>query len=145
MLDKCLKKDYSVAITENQITAMQRNLKTTESFRGSETGKTATRQYQEREKSARRKKMKKRWISVMMAAALAASMPAAAILAEEEGEATAVTTVGAEDGTHFEMWSFVDVHNEFYAKMVEQWNEENPDDKTEAEMTCGKNLIAIVK
>ena len=26
-----------------------------------------------------------------------------------------------------EMWSFVDLHNEFYGKMVEKWNEENPD------------------
>lgn len=25
------------------------------------------------------------------------------------------------------MWSFVDLHNEFYGKMVEKWNEENPD------------------
>ena len=63
----------------------------------------------------------------MMAAALVAAMPAAAVMAEEEGEATAVTTVGPEDGTHFEMWSFVDAHNEFYGKMVELWNEQNPD------------------
>ena len=26
-----------------------------------------------------------------------------------------------------EMWSFVDLHNEFYAKMLEKWNEQNPD------------------
>ena len=43
-----------------------------------------------------------------------------------EGEPTAVTTVGPDDGTKFEMWSFVDLHNEFYGKMVEKWNEENP-------------------
>ena len=29
--------------------------------------------------------------------------------ASTEGEATAVTTVGPENGTKFEMWSFVDV------------------------------------
>ena len=44
-----------------------------------------------------------------------------------EGEPTAVTTVGPDDGTKYEMWSFVDLHNEFYGKMVEKWNEENPD------------------
>ncbi|MCD8074709.1 MAG: substrate-binding domain-containing protein [Lachnospiraceae bacterium] len=46
---------------------------------------------------------------------------------ETEYEATAVTTVGPDDGTHFELWSFVDVHNEFYANMVNEWNELNPD------------------
>ena len=63
--------------------------------------------------------MKKRWLSIMMAAALVAAMPAGAVFAEEaaEGEATAVTTVGPDEGTHFEAWSFVDAHNEFYGKM----------------------------
>ena len=47
--------------------------------------------------------MKKRWLSIMMAAALVAAMPAGAVFAEEaaEGEATAVTTVGPDEGTHF--------------------------------------------
>ena len=33
-----------------------------------------------------------------------------------EGEPTAVTTVGPDDGTKYEMWSFVDLHNEFLRK-----------------------------
>ena len=72
--------------------------------------------------------MKKQWLSIALAASVALSMPVA-VMADEaaEGEATAVTTVGPEDGTHFELWSFVDAHNEFYGKMVEKWNEENPD------------------
>ena len=72
--------------------------------------------------------MKKRWLGIALAATMIAAMPAG-VFADEaaEGEATAVTTVGPEDGTHFEMWSCVDVHNEFYGKMVEKWNEENPD------------------
>ena len=69
--------------------------------------------------------MMKRWLAIAMAASMAACMPVAAMA--EEGEASAVTTVGPEDGTHFEMWSFVDAHNEFYGKMVEKWNEQNPD------------------
>ncbi|MDE6905052.1 MAG: ABC transporter substrate-binding protein [Lachnospiraceae bacterium] len=48
----------------------------------------------------------------------------------EEGtevQADAVSTVGPDSGTHMEMWSFVELHNNFYAKMLEKWNEENPD------------------
>ncbi|MCM1256353.1 MAG: ABC transporter substrate-binding protein [Roseburia sp.] len=44
-----------------------------------------------------------------------------------EVEADAVTTVGPDSGTHMEMWSFVELHNNFYAKMLEKWNEANPD------------------
>jgi arabinosaccharide transport system substrate-binding protein len=44
-----------------------------------------------------------------------------------EVEATAVTTVGPDDATHLEMWSFVELHNTFYAEMLELWNEKNPD------------------
>ena len=44
-----------------------------------------------------------------------------------EAEAEAVTTVGPDSGTHMEMWAFVEMHNTFYAKMLEKWNEENPD------------------
>lgn len=46
---------------------------------------------------------------------------------EGEGEAEAVTTVGPDSGTHMEMWSFVELHNTFYASMLEKWNEANPD------------------
>jgi arabinosaccharide transport system substrate-binding protein len=47
----------------------------------------------------------------------------------EEGEvvAEAITTVGPEDGTHLEMWTFVELHSNFYAEMLEKWNAENPD------------------
>lgn len=44
-----------------------------------------------------------------------------------EAQADAVSTVGPDSGTHMEMWSFVELHNNFYAKMLEKWNEENPD------------------
>ena len=62
----------------------------------------------------------KLYTAILMAAALVAAMPVCAMADEAaEGEPQAVTTVGPEDGTHFEMWSFVDAHNEFYGKMVE--------------------------
>ena len=72
--------------------------------------------------------MNKKLFALLATGALAASAFAMNAMAEEEiAEATAVTTVGPEDGTHMEVWSFVDAHNEFYGKMVELWNEQNPD------------------
>lgn len=101
--------------------------------------------------------MKKKLLSVLLGAAMAATMlsgcgsgtPAAsdngAAAVDEaaaddaaagdaaeaetstEAQAEAVTTVGPDTGTHMEMWSFVEMHNTFYAKMLEQWNEQNPD------------------
>ncbi|MFR3321292.1 MAG: hypothetical protein ACLTSZ_09335 [Lachnospiraceae bacterium] len=50
--------------------------------------------------------MKKKWLTMLLAASMVASMGTVAF-AEEETEAapSAVTTVGPEDGTHFELWS----------------------------------------
>lgn len=49
--------------------------------------------------------------------------------AEEEVEEgpSAVTTVGPDEGAKFDLWTFVDLHSNFYANMVEAWNEQNPD------------------
>ncbi len=44
-----------------------------------------------------------------------------------EAVAEAISTVGPEDGTHLEMWTFVELHSDFYAEMLEQWNKEHPD------------------
>jgi len=44
-----------------------------------------------------------------------------------EVEATAVNTFGPENGTKLEMWTFVDLHGQFYGEMVNRWNELNPD------------------
>ena len=41
-------------------------------------------------------------------------------------KAPTVTTAGPSSGTHFEMWDFVDVHSQFYAEMVNEWNKKNP-------------------
>ena len=54
---------------------------------------------------------------------------------EAEVEAEAVTTVGDPNGTHMEMWSFVELHNTYYGKMVEKWNAENPDRTIEVTFT----------
>lgn len=74
--------------------------------------------------------MNKKWLALLMAGTLTGTMGVAAMAEEAETEAgapTAVTTVGPDDGTHFELWSFVDLHNTFYANMVEEWNAQNPD------------------
>lgn len=47
--------------------------------------------------------------------------------AADETEDVQVNTVGPDSGTHMEMWSFVELHNRFYASMLEGWNKENPD------------------
>lgn len=48
--------------------------------------------------------------------------------ADAEAEAEGVSaTAGDPDGTHLELWTFVDAHAAFYQKMVEQWNTANPD------------------
>ncbi len=61
----------------------------------------------------------------------------AAAEGEETGEVEpeAVTTVGDPNGTHMEMWSFVELHNTYYGKMVEMWNEQNPDKTIEVTFT----------
>lgn len=73
------------------------------------------------------------------APAEAGEAPAEEAPAEEaapaEGEATAVTTVGDANGTHMECWSFVELHNTFYAGMVEKWNAANPDRTIEMTFT----------
>lgn len=73
---------------------------------------------------------KKRLLALLLAGCMVTTV-AMPVLAEEETaevEATAVTTVGPDDAVaSFDCWSFVDLHNEFYGKMVEMWNEQNPD------------------
>lgn len=86
--------------------------------------------------------MKKKVLAAVLCAAMAGSMLAgcggsssdggekandSTESSEEEAEAEAVTTVGPDSGTKMEMWSFVEMHNTFYAKMLEKWNEQNPD------------------
>ncbi len=74
--------------------------------------------------------MKKKWLAALLSAAMVLSMGTMVMAEEAETEAapTAVTTVGPDDATaKYELWSFVDLHNEFYGKMVDLWNEQNPD------------------
>lgn len=47
--------------------------------------------------------------------------------AADDVEPTAQDTVGPEDGTKLNLWTFADVHAGFYKNMVELWNKENPD------------------
>lgn len=47
----------------------------------------------------------------------------------ENADDPVVSTYGDDSGTHLELWTFVDVHGAFYGKMVDKWNEANPDRK----------------
>lgn len=51
--------------------------------------------------------------------------------AEEE---IPTSTFGDPNGTHMEMWTFVELHGQHYGNMVELWNEQNPD--RTIEITC---------
>lgn len=58
--------------------------------------------------------------------------PAADEAAAEEEIPT--STFGDPNGTHLEMWTFVEIHGQHYGNMVEKWNEQNPD--RPIEITC---------
>ena len=54
-----------------------------------------------------------------------------------EGEAAEEipnSTFGDANGTHLEMWTFVELHGQHYKDMAEVWNEQNPD--RTIEITC---------
>ncbi len=99
--------------------------------------------------------MKKKLMSAMVATAMTASLlsgcaggadvaaPAGAGDAaeapaedavEEAVEETPTATFGDAEGTHLEMWTFVELHGQHYKDMAEVWNEQNPDRKIE--ITC---------
>lgn len=64
-----------------------------------------------------------------------AQTEAAAEEAVESAESEeVVNTFGDPNGTHMEMWTFVELHGQHYGKMAEIWNEQHPD-KT-IEITC---------
>lgn len=49
-------------------------------------------------------------------------------VSSSSGESDVVTdTAGDPNGTHLDLWTFVELHGTFYRDMVEKWNEENPD------------------
>ena len=47
--------------------------------------------------------------------------------AKQEEQSAAITTVGPADGTKLQMWTFVELHSQFYASMLEEWNSQHPD------------------
>lgn len=54
---------------------------------------------------------------------------------DEATEEPVISTFGAEDGTKMELWTFVDAHANYYGKMVETWNTENPDKQIQLSAT----------
>ena len=55
--------------------------------------------------------------------------------ATEEIKPDAISTVGPDNGTKLELWTFVDVHCQHYAAMLEKWNAEHPDKQIQITFT----------
>lgn len=53
----------------------------------------------------------------------------------EEIKADAISTVGPDSGTHLELWTFVDLHSQHYAAMLESWNKAHPDKQIQITFT----------
>ena len=96
--------------------------------------------------------MKKKLVSSLMSMALVAGLlagcgsgaatetsegateTAEATTEEAAAEEIPNATFGDENGTHLEMWTFVELHGQHYKDMAEVWNEQNPD--RTIEITC---------
>ena len=52
---------------------------------------------------------------------------ASAEVAVDAEDPTFQETFGDPNGTHIELWTFIDAHAAFYGKMAEEWNAANPD------------------
>jgi arabinosaccharide transport system substrate-binding protein len=101
--------------------------------------------------------MKKKLLATLLCTAMTASLlsgcgsssststsDTASTDSDSQAEATAdadstedeipTSTFGDPNGTHLDMWTFVELHGQHYGNMVEKWNEENPD--RTIEITC---------
>ncbi len=54
---------------------------------------------------------------------------------ESSEEEVQILTAGDENGTELEMWTFVELHAQFYQEMVKEWNEQNPDKTINLKLT----------
>lgn len=52
----------------------------------------------------------------------------------EDNKKTTSETKSADGTTKLEMWTFVELHGDFYKEMAKKWNEENPDKKVEVDV-----------
>ncbi len=54
---------------------------------------------------------------------------------DAEIKPNAISTVGPENATKLELWTFVELHSQHYAAMLEQWNKEHPDKQIQITFT----------
>lgn len=81
--------------------------------------------------------MKKRLLAVLMCIAMTASMLLGCSAgsegdsSEDSGDKSAGTREMEVEGdaTELEVWTFIEMHQDFYTDMAEKWNEEHPDKK----------------
>lgn len=53
----------------------------------------------------------------------------------DEVEPEDILVVGPDDGVKLELWNFVEIHSQFYEKMLEQWNDLNPEEQIQITFT----------
>jgi len=84
--------------------------------------------------------MKKRLLASLMCLVMTAALLAGcsagsegntddAAAGEDDSQATTEMDVDGDDYTELEVWTFIELHQEFYVDMAEKWNEQNPDKK----------------
>ena len=82
--------------------------------------------------------MKKKLVAALLCAAMTASMLLGCSAGSEGGGSDDSSGSGSAgknemevegDATEIEVWTFIELHQQFYTDMAEKWNEENPDKK----------------
>lgn len=93
--------------------------------------------------------MKKKVLAAVLCAAMAGSMLAGCGgSAKDDGEKKETgkreMDVEGEDVTTLNVWTFIENHQDFYTKMAEKWNEENPDKKVKLGFPIWHMMICTI-
>ena len=69
----------------------------------------------------------RKFLGGFLSTALMISMLASCGGGSSSGEEVGMETGAGEDASQMTMWTFVELHGQFYEDMLQRWNEENPD------------------
>ena len=69
----------------------------------------------------------RKFLGGFLSTALMISMLASCGGGSSAGEEVGMETGAGEDASQMSMWTFVELHGQFYEDMLQRWNEENPD------------------
>ena len=103
--------------------------------------------------------MKKKLVAALLCVAMTASMLLGCSAGSEGGGSDDSSGSGSAgknemevegDATEIEVWTFIELHQQFYTDMAEKWNEEHPDKKVKLVLSnmayvCvdSSNLLAV--